>query len=112
MINQARLYGVLLAPHISEKSSMGAETADRHTFRVATDATKLEVRRAVERLFGVRVHSVQIANVRGKTKRFGQREGRRSDWKKAVVRLVEGQDLDFTNPLAQSPGAASNKAGS
>ncbi len=103
MMNEARLYGVLLAPHISEKSAVNAELSDRHTFRVTTDASKLEVRRAVERLFGVRVRSVQIANVRGKAKKFGQAQGRRSDWKKAVVRLAEGQDLDFTNPLSNTP---------
>ena len=102
MISEQRLYRVLLSPHISEKSAMAAETEDRHTFRVRTDATKLEVRRAVERLFGVKVRSVQIVNCRGKAKRFGQVEGRRSDWKKAVVRLVEGEDLDFTDPLAAS----------
>jgi large subunit ribosomal protein L23 len=94
-MNDQRLYSVLLAPHISEKTAMAAEMEDRHTFRVSTTATKLEVRRAVEKLFDVKVKSVQIVNVRGKTKRFGQVEGKRSDWKKAVVRLVEGQDLDY-----------------
>ncbi len=94
-MNDQRLYSVLLAPHISEKTAMAAEMEDRHTFKVANTATKLEVRRAVEKLFDVKVKSVQIVNVRGKTKRFGQVEGKRSDWKKAVVRLVEGQDLDY-----------------
>ncbi len=94
-MNDQRLYSVLLAPHISEKTAMAAETADRHTFRVATTATKLDVRRAVEKLFDVKVKSVQIVNVRGKNKRFGQTMGKRSDWKKAVVRLVEGHDLDY-----------------
>ena len=94
-MNNQRLYSVLLSPHVSEKAAMAAETADRHTFRVATVATKPEVRRAVEQLFGVKVRSVQIQNVPGKQKRFGQMLGKRSDWKKAVVRLAEGQDLDF-----------------
>lgn len=94
-MNDQRLYSVLLSPHVSEKTAMAAETADRHTFRVATTATKLEVRRAVEKLFDVKVRSVQIQNVPGKQKRFGQALGKRSDWKKAVVRLAEGQDLDF-----------------
>lgn len=94
-MNEQRLYSVLLAPHISEKTAVAAETEDRHTFRVAKDATKLEVRKAVESLFGVKVKSVQIVNVQGKQKRFGQTMGKRSDWKKAVVRLVEGQDLDY-----------------
>ena len=107
MISEARMYQVLLAPHISEKSATAAELEDRHTFRVRTDATKLEVRTAVERLFGVKVRSVQIVNCRGKSKRFGQVQGRRSDWKKAVVRLVEGQDLDFTDPLANAANPGS-----
>lgn len=94
-MNDQRLYSVLLAPHVSEKTATAAEMEDRHTFRVATTATKLEVRRAVEKLFDVKVKSVQIVNVRGKNKRFGQTMGKRSDWKKAVVRLVEGQDLDY-----------------
>lgn len=94
-MNDQRLYQVLLAPHVSEKSAMASELSGRHTFRVAGDANKLEVRRAVERLFDVNVKSVQMVNVKGKTKRFGAGTGKRSDWKKAVVRLAEGQDIDF-----------------
>ncbi len=94
-MNDQRLYQVLLAPHISEKTALAAEMEGRHTFKVATTATKLEVRKAVEKLFDVTVRSVQIVNVRGKTKRFGSGEGKRSDWKKAIVRLAEGQDIDF-----------------
>ena len=74
---------------------MSAELDGRHTFKVAPTATKLDVRRAVEKLFDVRVTSVQIINVKGKTKRFGASVGKRSDWKKATVRLADGQDLDF-----------------
>lgn len=96
-MNEQRLYQVLIRPHVSEKTAMGAEMQGRHSFRVAGDATKLEVRRAVERIFGVDVKGVQISNVRGKTKRFGQVAGRRSGWRKATVRLAEGQDLDFMN---------------
>lgn len=95
-MNEQRLYQVILAPHISEKTAIAAEMEERHTFRVANDASKLEVRKAVEKLFDVNVKSVQIVNVRGKTKRFGAAEGKRSDWKKAIVRLAEGQDIDFT----------------
>ena len=94
-MNEQRLYQVLLAPHVSEKTAVASEMEGRHTFRVARDATKIEVRKAVERLFEVNVKSVQIVNVRGKTKRFGATEGKRSDWKKAIVRLAEGQDIDF-----------------
>ncbi len=94
-MNKAELYNVLLSPHVSEKSAMSAELDGRHTFKVAPTATKLDVRRAVEKLFDVRVTSVQIINVKGKTKRFGAGVGKRSDWKKATVRLADGQDLDF-----------------
>ncbi len=94
-MNEQRMYQVLLAPHVSEKSATAAETEGRHTFKVAKSATKLEVRKAVETIFDVNVRSVQIVNVRGKSKRFGQVEGKRSDWKKAIVRLGEGQDIDF-----------------
>ena len=96
-MNDQRLYQVLLAPHVSEKSAMAAEMQGRHTFKVVDDATKVEVRKAVEKLFDVKVKSVQIGNVRGKVKRFGASVGRRSGWKKATVRLAEGQDLDFMN---------------
>lgn len=95
-MNDQRLYQVLLAPHVSEKTTVAAEMQGRHTFRVARNATKLEIRKAVEKLFDVKVDSVQVINVNGKVKRFGRSVGRRSDWKKAVVRLAEGQDLDFT----------------
>lgn len=94
-MNDQRIYQVLIAPHVSEKSALNAEMAGRHTFRVARDATKFEVRKAVETAFGVDVKSVQIVNVKGKAKRFGATLGKRSDWKKAVVRLAEGQDIDF-----------------
>lgn len=94
-MNDQRLYQVLLTPHVSEKTSLASELSGRHTFRVASDANKLEVRRAVEKLFDVSVKSVQMINVKGKTKRFAAGTGKRSDWKKAVVRLAEGQDIDF-----------------
>ncbi len=94
-MNDQRLYAVLLAPHISEKTALASEMQGRHTFKVAIDASKLEVRKAVEQLFKVDVKSVQIVNVKGKTKRFGSSMGKRSDWKKATVRLAEGQDIDF-----------------
>lgn len=94
-MNDQRLYGIILAPHVSEKTALAAEMEGRHTFRVANDASKFEVRKAIEKLFEVDVKSVQIVNVRGKTKRFGAAEGKRSDWKKAIVRLAEGQDIDF-----------------
>ena len=94
-MNENRMYQVLLSPHISEKSAMAAEMAGRHTFKVAQDASKLEIKRAVEKLFSVKVESVQVLNVKGKTKRFGAVMGRQNDWKKAVVKLREGDDLNF-----------------
>ena len=94
-MNDSRLYNILLTPHVSEKAAISAEMESRHTFRVASDATKIEVRKAVEKLFKVDVTSVQIQNVKGKVKRFGSGTGKRSDWKKATVRLADGQDLDF-----------------
>jgi len=94
-MNEARMLSVLLAPHISEKSTMAAEQGNQIVFRVATDANKLEIKKAVENMFNVAVDSVRVTNVKGKTKRFGQRTGRRNDWKKAYVTLKEGQDINF-----------------
>jgi large subunit ribosomal protein L23 len=91
MINEERLLKVLRAPHISEKATMAAEKANTIVFKVAKDATKKEIKAAVEKLFEVEVKSVNTL----KTKRQGLREGRRSDVKKAYVTLKEGQDLDF-----------------
>lgn len=94
-VGKARLYQVLLSPHISEKTAIAADIDGRHTFRVAANATKIEVRQAVEELFSVKVDSVQISNVKGKSKRFGAAMGKRKSWKKATVRLADGEDLDF-----------------
>ena len=93
--NQERLMQVILGPHISEKSTAAAEAASQVVFRVRRDATKAEIKRAVELLFEVDVASVAVVNVRGKVKRFGRRFGQQSAWKKAYVRLAPGQDLDF-----------------
>lgn len=90
-----RLYKVLLGPHVSEKSTMVADAGNQVVFKVATDATKTDVKAAVEAMFEVKVDNVTVANVKGKSKRFGQRGGKRSDWKKAYVRLAEGQDIEF-----------------
>ena len=92
---QERLMQVLIGPHVSEKSTVLAETANQVVFKVRPDATREEIRRAVELLFEVKVAGVSVANVRGKTKRFGALHGRRSDWKKAYVRLAEGEEIDF-----------------
>jgi large subunit ribosomal protein L23 len=94
-MNQERLMKVLLAPIVSEKASVAADTSAQYAFRVAPDATKREIGRAVETLFDVKVEGVQVLNVRGKKKRFGQRMGKRKDWRKAYVRLQAGHDIDF-----------------
>ena len=95
-MNQERLYKVLLAPHISEKSAMATDRRNQYAFRICKDATRPEVKHAVEQLFKVKVASVQVLNVKGKRKanRFGV--AKKSDWKKAYVRLEAGHDIDFT----------------
>ncbi|APR04607.1 50S ribosomal protein L23 [Thauera aromatica] len=94
-ISQERLLQVLLAPQISEKATYIADKNEQVVFKVASDATKPEVKAAVESLFKVEVESVQIANVKGKVKRFGKTMGRRKDWKKAFVCLKPGQEINF-----------------
>ena len=94
-MNENRLMQVLLAPHISEKSSVVADANNQYVFKVATDANKTEVKQAVELMFNVKVSAVKVANVKGKTKRFGAKFGKRSDWKKAYITLEAGQEIDF-----------------
>lgn len=96
MNRQERLLTVIRAPHISEKSTLVAETNNTIVFKVAKDATKAEIKAAVEQLFEAKVDSVRTLVVKGKTKRTGYRLGRRSDWKKAYVKLAEGTEIaDF-----------------
>ncbi len=92
---QERLLQVLLAPHISEKGSLIAEAANQVVFKVLPDATKAEVKAAVENLFKVKVKGVTTLNVHGKHKQFRGMRGRRQGWKKAYVTLAEGQELDL-----------------
>lgn len=94
-VNQERLLKVLLGPVVSEKSALAADRRQQYVFKVVPDATKREIGRAVEMLFDVKVEAVQVLNVKGKSKRFGGRRGQRNDWRKAYVRLVPGQDIDF-----------------
>ena len=94
-MNQERLMKVLVGPHVSEKGTMLADKHNQIVFKVIPDATKLEVKKAVENLFKVEVDNVQVVNVRGKMKRLGQNWGKRKNWKKAYVSLKEGQDIDF-----------------
>ena len=95
LVQQERLMQVVLAPVISEKSTFIADKNNQVAFRVATDATKLEIKAAIELMFKVQVDSVRVVNVRGKGKRFGTTAGRRRHWKKAYVCLKEGQEINF-----------------
>lgn len=95
--SEERLLNILMAPQISEKATFVAEKNEQVIFRVVSDATKPEVKAAVEKLFKVTVESVQIAVVKGKQKRFGKFSGRRSDWKKAYVCLAPGQEINFAS---------------
>jgi len=94
-MNNARLMQVLLAPQISEKSTFIGEKNNQYIFRVAPDATKPEIKSAVELMFKKKVKSVQVANVKGKEKRFGRTMGRRRNWKKAYVSLMPGEEITF-----------------
>jgi len=94
-MNQEQIMKVLIAPIVSEKSTRLADENRQFVFKVVKDASKPDIRKAVELMFDVKVDAVQIANVHGKTKRFGQSIGKRSDWKKAFVTLAEGHDIDF-----------------
>jgi len=100
MISEERLLKVLLAPNISEKSTMTAEANNTVVFKVVTDANKTEIKAAVEKLFEVSVEDVRTLNVKGKIKRTGARTGRRNDWKKAYVTLSEGSEIDFVGAEA------------
>ena len=98
-MSQDRLYSVLLAPIVSEKSTMIGEKNEQVAFRVKHDATKTEVKAAVELLFKVQVESVQILNQKGKTKRFGRFEGKRGNLRKAYVSLKPGQEINFAQEV-------------
>jgi len=98
--NQERLMQVLLAPQISEKATMVAEKANQVVFVVSSDATKPEIKAAVELLFKVQVSAVQVANAKGKVKRFGRTMGRRSNVRKAFVSLMPGQEINFAEGAA------------
>lgn len=90
-----RLMNVVLAPVVSEKSTMLADRNRQYVFRVADDATKPEIKAAVELLFKTKVEAVTVSNVKGKEKRFGRFTGRRRSWKKAFVCLAPGQEINF-----------------
>jgi large subunit ribosomal protein L23 len=97
-MNQERMLNIIFGPHLSEKTANISEQNNQVTFKVAGDATKQEIKQAVESLFNVQVRDVQVLNVKGKTKRTARGKIRsRSDWKKAYVRLEQGQQIDFAD---------------
>ncbi|NNF52420.1 MAG: 50S ribosomal protein L23 [Gammaproteobacteria bacterium] len=94
-MNQDYLMTVIEGPHVSEKTTQASEKYNQVVFQVRKDATKEEVKQAVELMFEVKVESVQVLNSRGKLKRTGRSAGRRKSTRKAYVRLAEGDDIDF-----------------
>jgi len=93
-MNQERLIKLLVRPHVSEKTTRCAEKHNQYVFRVETTATKPEIKKAVELMFNVQVAAVTTLNVKPKTKRFGQVVGQRKGWKKAYIKLKEGQSIN------------------
>ena len=94
-MNREQLMGVLIAPHVTEKTSLAMQNHNQYTFRVRRDATKTDIKKAVELMFEVKVAGVQVVNEPGKTRRFGKHAGRTQDWKKAYVSLAQGQSIDY-----------------
>lgn len=90
-----RAYDILMGPMLTEKGTLLMEKDNKVLFRVATGANKIEIKKAVEEIFKVKVESVATINYKGKRKRMGRYEGRRPDWKKAIISLKEGEKLDF-----------------
>jgi large subunit ribosomal protein L23 len=94
-MNREELMSVLIAPHVTEKTSLAMQNNNQYTFRVRRDATKPDIKKAVELMFEVKVAGVQVVNEPGKTRRFGRTVGRTQDWKKAYVSLEQGQTIDY-----------------
>ena len=98
-LSTEKLIAVLIAPHITEKTSLAMQNANTYSFRVRRESTKPDVKAAVELMFGVKVDSVQVVNEIGKSRRFGKLQGRTQDIKKAYVRLAPGQTIDYEAKL-------------
>ena len=94
-MNREELMSVLIAPHVTEKTSLAMQNHNQYTFRVRREASKTDVRKAIELMFGVKVTGVQVVNEPGKVRRFGRTAGRTQDWKKAYVSLSPGQTIDY-----------------
>ena len=92
---QDKLYRILLSPHVSDKSYMVADSHSQIVFKVAKDANKSQIKKAVEKLFDVKVDKVNTLNFSGKSRRFGRIQGTTKSWKKAYVKLQEGHDINF-----------------
>ena len=103
-MSRERLATVLVAPHITEKTALAMQNANQYAFKVRRDANKTEIKQAVEQMFDVKVAGVQVANEPGKDRRFGNRLGRTQDWKKAYVRLAEGQAIDYEAQAMKKQG--------
>ncbi len=100
-MNKEQLMTVLLQPHVSEKAANVTEKANQYVFRVRNDASKADVKQAVEMMFEVKVDGVNLLNRPGKTRRFKNVAGRRNGFKKAYVQLADGQSIDFTGTAAK-----------
>jgi large subunit ribosomal protein L23 len=94
-MNREQLMSVLIAPHVTEKTSLAMQNHNQYTFRVRRDASKTDIRKAIELMFDVKVAGVQVVNEPGKARRFGRTAGRTQDWKKAYVSLSPGQTIDY-----------------
>ena len=94
-MNREQLMSVLIAPHVTEKTSLAMQNHNQYTFRVRRDASKIDIRKAIELMFDVKVAGVQVVNEPGKVRRFGRTAGRTQDWKKAYVSLSPGQTIDY-----------------
>ncbi len=94
-MNREQLMDVLIAPHVTEKTSLAMQNHNQYTFRVRRDASKTDIRKAIELMFDVKVAGVQVVNEPGKARRFGSTSGRTQDWKKAYVSLAEGNTIDY-----------------
>ena len=94
-MNTLRLTNIIVSPRISEKATIRADLDNQHVFSVLKDATKPEIKKAVELMFDVKVKKIRLMNVQGKLTRVGRTFGKRKDWKKAYVRLQEGFDINY-----------------
>ena len=96
-MSQERIFQILVGPHVSEKAAIAADTNNQYVFKVALTAKKAEIKKSVEQLFKVKVENVRTLRVKGKAKRNKHGVSTRTTWKKAYVRLQQGQDIDFAS---------------